>query len=350
MKGRLVVLGTLAGREAAALLVNGRLDDLIVDAGDAGCFRTGAILRGIAGRPMKGQGGLFVTFPDGRSGYLRDGRGLSPGRPVVVQVTGPAETGKAQPVSTRLAFRGRHAVLTPGAPGINLSKQIREAAQRVRLSAIGQSAMAGSEAGLIVRSAAALADDAEVEADIASLRHAAEAIAGDVGSTAELLLDGPGPHETAWIEWSVPQPDAVDAEPGAFDRHGIGELAREALGESVSLPGGGSLAIARTRALVAVDVNTGGDTSPAAGLKANVAAARELPRQLRLRGLGGIVVLDLAPMPRRDRTIFEQQLQSAFRPDGPETILAGWSPLGLYELQRRRDRRPLADLLGPEEP
>ena len=95
-----------------------------------------------------------------------------------------------------------------------------------------------------------------------------------------------------------------------------------------------------TRALVAVDINTGGDTSPAAGLKANLAAAKELPRQLRLRGLGGQIVLDLAPMGKKERRGFESTLRAALRRDTTETALVGWTPLGHYELQRKRDRVP----------
>ena len=100
-----------------------------------------------------------------------------------------------------------------------------------------------------------------------------------------------------------------------------------------------------TRALVAVDVNTGPDTSPAASLKANIAAARDLPRQLRLRGLGGQVVVDFAPMPKKDRATLDQVLRAAFKGEGAETSLAGWTTLGLYELVRKRDRLPLAEVL-----
>jgi Rne/Rng family ribonuclease len=103
----------------------------------------------------------------------------------------------------------------------------------------------------------------------------------------------------------------------------------------------GMMFIEPTRALVAVDINTGGDTSPAAGLKANLAAARDLPRQLRLRGLGGQITLDLAPMVKKDRRGFESALRSAFRKDAVETALVGWTPLGHYELQRKRDRMGL---------
>ena len=100
-----------------------------------------------------------------------------------------------------------------------------------------------------------------------------------------------------------------------------------------------------TRALVAVDVNTGADTTPAASLKANVAAAKELPRQLRLRGLGGQVVIDFAPMPKRDRTILDQVMKAAFKSEG-EVTLAGWTTMGLYEMTRRRDRLVLRDLMA----
>ena len=113
----------------------------------------------------------------------------------------------------------------------------------------------------------------------------------------------------------------------------------------VDLPGGGHMAIEPTRALIAVDVNTGPDTSPAAALKANIAAARDLPRQLRLRGLGGQVTVDFAPMPKRDRAALDQQLRLAFKGEAAETSLAGWTPLGNFELQRKRDRLPLALIL-----
>ena len=105
------------------------------------------------------------------------------------------------------------------------------------------------------------------------------------------------------------------------------------------------MVIEPTSALVAVDVNTGADSSLAAGLKANIAAARDLPRQLRLRGLGGQITLDVAPMPKKDRRVFEDALRRAFRIDGAEVVLAGWTPLGMYEVQRKRDRLPLTQLL-----
>jgi ribonuclease G len=107
------------------------------------------------------------------------------------------------------------------------------------------------------------------------------------------------------------------------------------------LPNGGYMWIEPTRALIAVDVNSGPDISLAATLKTNLAAAKELPRQLRLRGLGGQITLDLAPLAKKDRKQFENALRNAFRADSVETSLVGWTPLGHYELQRKRERLPL---------
>lgn len=349
MKGRVVILDRIGGREAAALLVDGRLEDLAIDPPGAGPF-PGAICRAVADRPVKGQGGLFVRLPGGQSGFLRQTAGIAPGQRLLVQVSGPAEPGKALPVTTRLLFRSRWAILTPGAPGLNISRRLRDEGLRAGLADLGARAMAGAapDLGLILRSACEAADDAQIAGDIADLRAVAEPILADLDGGPELLLDGPTAHETAWRDWADPPPDAV--EEGSFDAHGVPDAIAALLAARVDLPGGGHMVVEPTRALVAVDVNTGADTGPGAALKASVAAARELPRQLRLRGLGGQVVIDFAPVSRKDRHILDQALRAAFRGEAGECTLAGWTPLGLYELARRRDRLPLAEALGPDAP
>ena len=119
------------------------------------------------------------------------------------------------------------------------------------------------------------------------------------------------------------------------------------LSPCVALAGGAFAFVEPTRALVAVDVNTGPDTSFAAGLKANIALARDLPRILRSRGLGGQITVDFAPLAKKDRRQVEQALKAAFRRDQTETALAGWTPLGHFELQRKRERLPVAEVLNP---
>lgn len=346
MKGRIVALDTLNGRPAAALVVDGRLEDFLIDAaGDAPV--PGAIYRATVDRQMKGQGGVFVRLPEG-SGFLRQVSGLAPGQTVLVQVSGAAEPGKAVPVTARLLFKSRLAIVTPGAPGLNVSRRIRDEATREGLTALAADVMQGASAdlGLILRSACETADEDEIAADVQAMRDLAEAVLADTTGGPELLVDGPGAQEIAWRDWSDPAPDEVADAAGAFADHGVVEMIDLLLDPSVPLPGGGHMMIEPTRALVAVDVNTGPDTSPAAGMKANVAAARDLPRQLRLRGLGGQVVVDFAPMPKKDRATLEQVLRAAFRGESAETSLAGWTPLGLYEIVRKRDRQPLTEALA----
>jgi ribonuclease G len=103
MIGRVLVLDEIAGRQAAALMVDGRLEELAVDPLDDTPL-PGAIYRAVADRPVKGQGGIFVKLPQG-SGFLRQISGVAPGQRLLVQVSGPAEAGKALPVTTRLLFK-----------------------------------------------------------------------------------------------------------------------------------------------------------------------------------------------------------------------------------------------------
>jgi Ribonuclease G/E len=340
MKGSALVLGQLGGRAAAAFLVDGQLDDLLVDAPEDAPPGPGAVFLGLPDRPMKGQGGVMLRLTDGMTGFLRGAQALRPGAGVVVQVTGHAEGSKALPLTDRVVLKGRLAVVTPGAPGVNVSRTLWDGAERDRLEAAGRAALGTRDHGVILRSAAEGAPDEAVAGEVAMLADLADRLGAEAGARmAALLLDAPGAWDVALRDWPVA--DLVDEAPGAFDRHGVTDLVAALRSPRVGLPGGASIVIEPTTALVAVDVNTGGDTSPAAGLKANIAAARALPRQLRLRGLGGQVVVDMAPMAKKDRHILDQSLKAAFRACPVETAVLGWTALGHVELQRKRERRPL---------
>ena len=335
MKGRTIVLDELAGREAAALIVDGILDDFLLD--DPEAPRPGAIYRGICDRPVKGQGGMFVRLPGG-SGFLRGAKGLAPGQPILVQVTGFAEEGKATPLTQKVLFKSRYAIVTPGAPGLNISRQIKDEEERVRLRTIAHD-HASEGTGLILRSSAAGAAEDDIAEDIAAMSALAAAVADDAqGSAPEALTEGDGPHALAWREWV--QKASVVTDPGGFEREGVLDQLEDLRGARVSL-GEGHMYVEPTRALVAVDVNTGADSSPAAALKANLAAARALPRALRLRGLGGQIAVDLAPVSKSHRKQLEHAIKAAFRTDPIETALVGWTPLGHFELQRKRERARL---------
>jgi ribonuclease G len=348
VKGALTLLTTLPhGGTAAARLVDGRLEDLLLDPPPYDpAPRPGAIHRGVVGRPMKGLGGAIVDLGDGRQGFLRETRGLAPGRPVLVQVGGWAEAHKAPPVSRRLLVKGRFAIVTPDAPGFNLSRAT-PAEARPRLEALAQAVMAGAPlgVGLVLRTAAADAPEAAVLEEVARLRAEAERLGPD-GTAPIRLLPGPTAAEEAVRDWPDPGPHGVREGPRVFAEHEVEAMIDALRTPRVALPGGGRVFVEPTRAHVAVDVDTGADLSPAAAISANVAAAREIPRQLRLRGLGGPVAIDFAPLAKKDRPRVVDALKAALGRDGIETSVAGWTPLGALELLRKRSRRPLAGLLA----
>lgn len=341
MKGRLIVLDHLGDVEAAALLVDGKLTDLLID--DPNAPRPGAIYRGVCDRPLKGQGGMILRLPDGESGFLRQGKGLAPGDTVLVQSTGYADEGKALPVTPKVLFKSRYAIVTPDAPGWNVSRAIRDDDERERLLGIAHEVM-DEGMGLILRSSCEGAADDDIADDIAAMTDLARAVMADRdGTRAESLTEGDGPHALAWREWT--EKATIVTEPGGFEHHGVLDQIESLKSARVTLDGGAFMYVEPTRALVAVDVNTGGDTSPAASLKANLSTAQTLPRALRLRGLGGQITIDFAPMPKSNRRQVESALRSAFRSDSVETALVGWTPIGHFELQRKRERLALSATL-----
>jgi Ribonuclease G/E len=337
MKGRSIILDHVNGLEAAAYLVDGKLDDLLIDHVDAP--RPGAIFRGICDRPLKGQGGMMLRLPDGETAFLRAGKGLRPGQPLLVQVTGYAEGAKAVPVTDRVLFKSRYAIVTPGKPGLNISRQIVDDDIRDNLLAIAHATHEGDH-GLILRSSCLDAEEGDIADDITAMLDLADAVLADAeGDTPLALTEGDSPHILAWRDWTGAAEVVTDK--GGFATHGVLDQIAALARPDVTL-GEGMMYVEPTRAMVAVDVNTGGDTSPAAALKVNLAAARALPRALRLRGLGGQVSVDFAPMSKAHRKQVEQSLRAAFKNDPVETSLVGWTPMGLFELQRKRERLPLS--------
>ena len=342
MKGSVVALDQLGGRRAAALIQDGILQDFLIDGLESSPPAPGTVFRAICDRPLKGQGAMVVRLPLG-TGFLRQAKGLRQGQAVLAQVTGYAEPGKAVPLTTRILFKSRYAIVTPGAPGVNISRAIRDEDERVRLQEIAAETFDAQDTGLIMRSACEAADADAIADDVTTMADIAARLISETESDAELLLDGPDAHTLAWRDWKIP--DVLADQAGSFAEHGVDEMVHFLAGAQSRLPGGAHAYVEATRALVAVDVNTGADTSPAAGLKANIALARDLPRLLRCKGLGGQITIDFAPTLKKDRRQIEQVLKAAFRRDVIETALAGWTPLGHFELQRKRERLPLSESL-----
>jgi ribonuclease G len=339
MKGKQVVLGHIGDAKVAALLEDGKLQDVLVE--DLSRLPLGSILRAVVDRPVKGIGGVMLRLPHG-TGFLKKAKGLAPGQTITVQTSGFAEAGKADPVNQRFIFKSRYAIVTPDQPGLNVSRQIRDDDLRDDLTVLAKSGMEGSNMGLIIRSSAALADMGDVAEDIQTMRASAEAISVEAGLEPEVLLEGDDPHVQAWREWS----DVSDILTGPDDLEASGALDQieAAQGAWVTL-GSGGMFVEQTRAMATVDINTGADLSPAAALKVNLAAVQDLPRQLRLRGYSGQIAIDFAPMTKRDRKPIEAALRAALRTCSVATEFVGWTPLGHGELKRKRERAVLNDLL-----
>jgi ribonuclease G len=135
---------------------------------------------------------------------------------------------------------------------------------------------------------------------------------------------------------------------------GIEAQIRESLDNHVNLPGGGSLVIEETEALTAIDVNTGSDVrhkdQEMAILNTNLEAALEIPRQLRLRKLSGIIVVDFIDMKRKDheaRVI--KKLREELRKDRVPADFVDITQLGLVEITRKREGESLADMMLDDE-
>ena len=340
MKGTVIYLDhTPDGREAAALMVDGHLHDLVIDPPDNAPPGIGAIAWATADRPLKGQGGLTLKLGDGVSGYLRRAKDIAPGDQFLVQVTSVTEPGKAIPVTPDLIFKSRHCIVTPRKPGINVSRTIRDDEERDRLLEIAHDTDT-RDFGLIIRSAAAGAEADDIQNDITEQCDIAAKVLAHQSGPPEWLLDAETAHTLAWRDWE--NPDDVMQSLGCCEAEGILDAFDTARAAQQRLPGGAHAYIEPTRALIAIDANTGADHSVAAGLKANLALVRDLPRLLRLKGLGGQIVLDLAPMPKRDRKPLEDAVKKAFRQAGSDVVVAGWTPLGNLELTHKRDRLPLS--------
>ncbi len=338
MKGRQAILGHLGDAQVAVLMVDGKIDDVFVESADI--LPVGSILRAVVDRPIKGIGGAMLKIPGG-TGFLRKASNLSQGQTITVQVSGLAERGKAIPVTQRILFKSRYAIVTPDSPGLNISRQIRDDATRDQLDLLARDGMDGSDMGLIIRSSAAGQSADDVAEDIAAMRSLADAISSEDGKDPVVLLEGDSPHTLAWREWA----DVTDVltDPADLEASGALDALEQSTGDLAHLSSG-SMFIEATRALVAVDVNTGSDASPAAALKANLAAAADLPRQLRLRGLAGQITVDFAPLTKRDRKPVETALKAACRKCPVATEFVGWTPLGHAELKRKRERVPTAEV------
>ncbi|HYF87395.1 ribonuclease E/G [Azospirillum sp.] len=396
----------------AAVLADGRLTDLHIDHADRPSLlgavilgRVERIATGLNGAFIDLGGGLSGLLPatDVRRPVLDDdspqsrshprpgskpaaiGALLRAGQPVVVQVKADAAGAKGPSLTMDVTLPGRFLVHAPLGRDIAVSKRLGSGPERAALGRRIEELVTG--AGWIVRAGAAQVSDDLLAAESEALHLQWRAIRDDAraGSAPRLLHPGPDAPTRALIEQGAAAPESIivdDPAPaggiavgegpllsalrGWCDRHAPDLLPRltahrasqrlfdlrdldsaiaELLDVRVPLPLGGSLVIERTEALTVVDVNAGERGNP---VDVNIDAAAEIARQLRLRNVGGIVVVDFVNMRGRgDAERVLAALSHAVESDPVQTQVYGMSKLGLVELTRARRGTPLAALLRP---
>lgn len=306
---------------------------------------------------------------------------LRPGQEILVQVTKDPLPHKGARVTTHLALAGRYLVRLPNANRCGISRRIQPDEERERLRSLAQEVLPPGQ-GWIVRTVAqgVTVRDLERDRDRLTARWAElERRAGQSGAPRllepeldlagrvvrdllsrgclELLVADARTHArvTALIKElaEAELADRVrleDGPPPLFERFDIDRQLDEALRSRVLLPSGGSLVIHTTEALVAIDVNSGrfvGESSlEETALATNLEAVEEIVRQIRLRDLGGIIILDLIDMEREENRhqVFER-IRQLLEQDRARTRLLSISEFGLVQMTRKRSRTNLEQLL-----
>ena len=298
---------------------------------------------------------------------------LKPGDSVLVQVTKDPIGHKGARLTSQVSLPGRFLVYVPGGSMTGISRKLPDT-ERARLKKILKDKLPEG-AGVIVRTAAEGASEEELTHDINRLRAQWEEIQEKANSrkvlAPEMLYQEPDlmiktvrdvfnedftamivQGENAWdsIEAYVTYvaPDLVsrlqqwDGEDDLFDRYRINEQLAKALDRKVYLPSGGSLVIDRTEAMTVVDVNTGKFTGSGGNLeetvtKNNLEAAEEIVRQLRLRDIGGIIVIDFIDMVlESNRDLVLRRLIECLGRDRTKHQVTEVTSLGLVQMTRKR--------------
>lgn len=339
--------------------------------------RTGEIYKARVDSVLPGMNSAFLNLGDGRNGflYLDDvhGQEVKPGMEMLVQVVKNARKGKGARVSPRISLAGRYMVLIPGGHETGVSKRIENDEERARLRDTAKE-IRPKDFGIIIRTVAEGCDRESLQEDVDSLLEQWEQIKKDsarnnapclihrdIGLLERVLRDELTDDVDEVVVDSEEEKENIEAivkkffperEPSVnlfrgkmplFDVYGLEGQLDSLQDRKVWLSSGAYLVIDQTEALTVIDVNTGkfvgsknlNDTV----LKTNLEAAEEIARQLRLRALGGIVVVDFIDMENEsDNKELIKALQEAFKSDRCKARVYGVTGLGLVEITRKRAR------------
>jgi len=330
----------------------------------------------------------FVNVGTDKMGFLHaqdiKGKGtlkekLSPKQKLIVQVVKEPTGHKGPRVTTEISLPGRFLVLMPDEPGVSISKKIENSKERARLKSI-INLIKPVGVGVIIRTEAEGQSEADIQEDLEILlekwnniitsaetltppnliyrdqdllyRVIREACTEDVK---EIIVDTPfamNRVQSILQNWHMAKGTQVTLYKGtepllvAMDIH---KEIKAALKVKVNMPSGGYLYIQQTEALTVIDVNSGKFISSATQdetiLKTNIEAVHEIARQLRLRNIGGMIIVDFIDMmTRADKLAMMEELEIALEPDKAKPQVGQLSDLGLVELTRHRQGQSLSEI------
>ena len=310
-------------------------------------------------------------------GALKDK--LSPNQKIVVQVTKEPTGHKGPRVTTEISLPGRFLVLMPSEPGINVSRKIESSKERARLKSI-ISLLKPVGVGVIIRTEAEGQSEADIQEDLEILlekwnnivtaaesltppsliyrdqdllyRVIREACSEDV---TEIIVDTAfalNRVQALLQNWHMNKNIQVTLYKGnepLLIATNIHKEIKAALNMKVNMPSGGYLFIQQTEALTVIDVNSGKFVSSATQdetiLKTNIEAVHEIARQLRLRNIGGMIIIDFIDMTSRvDKLAIMEELELAIEDDKAKPQVGQLSDLGLVEMTRHRQGQAISEI------
>ena len=383
-----------------ALILQGAVQELHIER-TASRGRAGNIYLGKVVRVLPGMQSAFIDIGLERAAFLHvadiwearphDGTNATPmpiekllfdGQSVMVQVVKDPIGTKGARLSTQISIAGRMLVYLPQDSHIGISQRIGNESERELLRGKVQRLMPAEEkGGFIIRTMAEDASEADLTMDIDYLRKtwtnilqhakskpAPSLLYQDLSLAQRVLRDFVGDNTatiqidsrenfamlsqfaTAYTPSVLPKMVHYTGERPLFDLYGVEQEIERALGPRVDLKSGGYLIVEQTEAMTTIDVNTGsyvnGRNFDDTIFKTNLEAAHAIVRQLRLRNLGGIIILDFIDMENLEhRASVLAELNKALARDRTKITVSDFSALGLVEMTRKRTRESLAHVL-----
>ncbi len=386
-----MVISVDVGEQRVAVIEDDAVVEVYLERRGRGSV-AGNIYKGVVDNVLPGMEASFVDIGLARNGFLYVGEIVVPdgeqnggkrnrriqdliarGEEVLVQAVKDPMGTKGARLTTEISLPGRFVVFVPHGEGIGISRRLDDE-ERDRLKKLCRG-LDLPEGGIIVRTAAEGASEEELRGDLALLRKLWATILGRsnraeaptlvyreaelplrlvrdlfIRDFERLIVDHEATHRrlVGYLKRTSPELAArVELDAAAesiLRRHGVEEAMRSTIGRNVPLPSGGSLVFDYAEALTVIDVNTGrfvGSKGAQTSLEDtitqnNLEAAREIVRQIRLRDIGGIIVIDFIDMSNaKNRKAVEKELARELARDRTKTYVVEISPLGLVEMTRQ---------------